>query len=67
VTAVDINYATRRARVCWDERRVRLSEILAAIAAIGYRAYPYDTAKSEELARKERRARCGGCLSPASA
>jgi hypothetical protein len=31
-------------------------EILAAIAAIGYRAYPYDTAKSEELARKERRA-----------
>jgi Cu2+-exporting ATPase len=56
VTAVDINYATRRARVCWDERRVRLSEILAAIAAIGYRAHPYDTAKSEELARKERRA-----------
>jgi Cu2+-exporting ATPase len=56
VTAVDINYATRRARVCWDERRVRLSEILSAIAAIGYRAYPYDTAKSEELARKERRA-----------
>jgi Cu2+-exporting ATPase len=56
VTAVDINYATRRVRVCWDERRVKLSEILSAIAAIGYRAYPYDTAKSEELARKERRA-----------
>jgi Cu2+-exporting ATPase len=55
VTAVDINYATRRARVRWDERRIKLSDILAAIAAIGYRAYPYDTAKSEELARKERR------------
>ena len=24
VTAVDINYATRRARVCWDEQRVKL-------------------------------------------
>ncbi|MEF8719701.1 MAG: heavy metal translocating P-type ATPase [Candidatus Accumulibacter necessarius] len=55
VTAVDINYATRRARVRWDERRVRLSGILAAIAAIGYRAYPYDAAKSEQLARHERR------------
>jgi Cu2+-exporting ATPase len=39
----------------WDERRVRLSGILAAIAAIGYRAYPYDAAKSEQLARHERR------------
>ena len=55
VTAVEINYATRRARVRWDERRVRLSGILAAIAAIGYRAYPYDPAKSEEIARQERR------------
>ncbi|NMQ07165.1 heavy metal translocating P-type ATPase [Candidatus Accumulibacter phosphatis] len=55
VTAVDINYATRRARVRWDERRIKLSAILAAIAAIGYRAYPYDAAKSEELARQERR------------
>ena len=55
VTAVDINYATRRARVRWDERQIRLSEILAAIAAIGYRAHPYDPAKSEELAGRERR------------
>ncbi|WP_408612891.1 hypothetical protein [Candidatus Accumulibacter contiguus] len=55
MTAVEINYATRRARVRWDERRIKLSAILAAIAAIGYRAYPYDTAKSEELARQERR------------
>ncbi|HEX8989344.1 MAG TPA: heavy metal translocating P-type ATPase [Rhodocyclaceae bacterium] len=56
VTAVDINYATRRARVRWDERQTKLSHILEAIAAIGYRAHPYDTAKSEELANKERRA-----------
>ncbi|HPT50918.1 MAG TPA: heavy metal translocating P-type ATPase [Accumulibacter sp.] len=55
VTAVDINYATRRARVRWDAQQIKLSAILAAIAAIGYRAYPYDTSKSEELANKERR------------
>ena len=55
VMAVDINYATRRARVRWDERQIKLSDILAAIAAIGYRAYPYDAAKNEEISRKERR------------
>lgn len=55
VTAVDINYTTRRARVRWDDSRIKLSDILGAIAAIGYRAYPYDSAKNEEISRKERR------------
>ena len=55
VTAIDINYATRRARVRWDESRISLSDILGAIAAIGYRAYPYDASKNEEISRKERR------------
>ncbi|MBS1140453.1 MAG: ATPase, type:Copper-translocating P-type ATPase:Heavy metal translocating P-type ATPase [Proteobacteria bacterium] len=55
VTAMDINYTTRRARVRWDETRIKLSDILGAIAAIGYRAYPYDAAKNEEISRKERR------------
>lgn len=55
VRAVDINYATRRARVRWEEARIKLSDILAAIAAIGYRAYPYDAARNEEISRKERR------------
>ncbi|EKD97924.1 MAG: hypothetical protein ACD_23C00674G0003, partial [uncultured bacterium] len=55
VTAVNINYTTRRARVRWNEAKVKLSDILGAIAAIGYRAYPYDSAKNEEISRKERR------------
>jgi len=55
VNAVNINYTTRRARVRWDESRIKLSDILAAITAIGYRAYPYDAAKNEEISRKERR------------
>ena len=55
VTGVEINFATRRARVRWDAQRIQLSDILAAVVAIGYRAYPYDAAKNEELARKERK------------
>ncbi|MCX7147950.1 MAG: heavy metal translocating P-type ATPase [Rhodocyclales bacterium] len=56
VTAIDINYTTRRARVRWDERVTKLSAILEAIAAIGYRAHPYDIGRSEQLAQKERKA-----------
>ncbi len=56
VTAIDINYTTRRARVRWDERVTKLSAILEAVAAIGYRAHPYDIGRSEELAQKERKA-----------
>ena len=55
VSGVDINYATRRARVRWDERKIKLSDILAAIQAIGYRAYPYDAERSEQIADRERR------------
>ncbi len=56
VTAVEVNFATRRARVRWDETRIRLSGILAAVAAIGYHAHPYDPARAEQLAQRERRA-----------
>ncbi|MDR0673574.1 MAG: heavy metal translocating P-type ATPase [Zoogloeaceae bacterium] len=55
VTGIDVNYATRRARVRWDTTRIKLSDILAAIAAIGYRAHPYDASRYEELAHRERR------------
>ncbi len=55
VSAIEINYATRRARVRWDERSIKLSDILAAIQAIGYRAYPYDAERSEQIANRERR------------
>jgi len=50
-----VNYATGRARVRWDGRRVQLSGILQAVADVGYRAYPFDAARSESLERRERR------------
>jgi Cu2+-exporting ATPase len=55
VTGVEVNYATRRARVRWDAARGSLSSILAAIAAIGYRASPYDASRVDDLHRRERK------------
>ncbi len=54
VISVDINYATRRARVRWDSTRLKLSDILRAIQDIGYVAHPFDASKQEEVFRKER-------------
>ena len=36
----------------WDARQTQLSDLLRAVAAIGYRAHPYDPARREALARK---------------
>ncbi len=36
----------------WDERTTRLSSILQAISAIGYRAQPYDRARQEAASEK---------------
>jgi Cu2+-exporting ATPase len=55
VIAIRINYTTRRATVRWDARQTRLSDILAAIQAIGYRAYPYDPGAMETSRNRERR------------
>ncbi|MBI5331769.1 MAG: cadmium-translocating P-type ATPase [Betaproteobacteria bacterium] len=56
VAGVEINFSTRRARVRWDERQIKLSDILHAVQEIGYLAYPFDASRQEELFRKERNA-----------
>jgi len=56
VALASVNFAARRARVVWDPARTRLSDLLRAVVAIGYRAYPYDPARREALARRESRA-----------
>ncbi len=56
VREVSVNYATRRARVVWDPAERVLSDLLRAILRIGYRAFPYDPARREALARREGRA-----------
>ncbi|MDP1681370.1 MAG: heavy metal translocating P-type ATPase [Burkholderiales bacterium] len=55
VLSVDINYTTRRARVRWDDSQIHLSDILRAVAAIGYTAHPFDATRQEDVQRRERR------------
>jgi Cu2+-exporting ATPase len=56
VLGVRINFANRRAVVTWNPDEAQLSSVLRAVSGIGYRAHPYDPARSEALARAERRA-----------
>jgi len=55
VIDVHIDDILQRARVRWDPKLIRLSEILRAIADIGYIAHPYDAARSERLQQQRRR------------
>jgi P-type Cu2+ transporter len=55
VIEVQINYATHRAQIRWDESRIRLSEILQAIRTIGYSAHPYDPLQQQAALERERR------------
>jgi len=55
VVEVQVNYATHRAQIRWDESRIRLSEILQAIRAIGYNAHPYDPLQQQAALERERR------------
>lgn len=54
VESFSVNFSTHRAQVVWDNRRIQLSEVLRAIAAIGYRAYPYDPDRQDRIYRRER-------------
>lgn len=56
VTEVTVNYSSNRARIRWDETRIKLSDILQAIVALGYRAYPYDPQQGQNLTQQEGRA-----------
>ncbi len=54
VVDFQVNYATHRARVRWDPDRIRLSDIIRAIADIGYLAHPFDPSRQEQVQRRER-------------
>lgn len=55
VVSFSVNYATHRAQIKWDNTRIHLSEILRAIAAIGYVAHPFDAGRQEAVFRRERK------------
>lgn len=55
VLDVRMDYTSHRAIVRWDPSRLRLSEILEAIARIGYVAYPHSTEHRARLDADRRR------------
>jgi len=55
VHAVAVNYSTHRARVEWDNDKIKLSDILEAISRIGYLAHPYDPGRQQQLLEDERK------------
>jgi Cu2+-exporting ATPase len=55
VLEVQVNYTTHRARVRWDDDRIHLSQIIGAIADIGYRGRPYDPRRQEQVLLRARR------------
>ncbi len=57
VREFSINYATRRAMVRWDPAVATLSQVLGAVAAIGFTAHPYDRERAQEVLARERRDR----------
>jgi len=55
VLEVDINYTSLKAVVRWDDRKIKLSDILKSIQLIGYTAHPYDPNQRQHLLEKARR------------
>ncbi len=50
-----INFSTQRARISWCPQQISLSSILSTLAKLGYRAYPYQAARFEAMARRVER------------
>lgn len=55
VLAVEADYTSQRMTVRWDPAQTQLSQVLNALAAIGYIAHPYSTANRDELANDQKR------------
>ena len=55
VSRFSVNHSTQRASLVWDPAQVRLSELLLAIEALGYRARPFEPSALEENLKQEQR------------
>jgi Cu2+-exporting ATPase len=49
VISVEVNYASHRARVAWNEKEINLSTILQEIQLLGYNAHPYNAHHADKL------------------
>lgn len=54
VLACEMDYTSQQAKVQWDPRKIKLSDILVAISQIGYVAHPFDPTHREALQEEQR-------------
>lgn len=55
VRSVSVNYGSQRARVCWNDSQIKLSQILAEINKIGYHAHPFSAQQQDALRQQQRK------------
>lgn len=55
VRSVTFNYTSQRARVSWNDREIKLSQILAEIRKLGYHAHPFSAQQQDTLRRQQRK------------
>ncbi len=55
IVEANINFTTNKARIVWDEEKLKLSEIILKIRSIGYNAYAYDSSVADAQASKAKR------------
>ena len=51
----NINFTSNKARIVWDDDKLKLSEIILKIRSIGYNAYAYDSSIADVQASKAKR------------
>ncbi len=55
IVEANINFTNNKASIVWQDKLVKLSEIVDMIRAIGYNAYPYDASLQEVHANAQRK------------
>jgi Cu+-exporting ATPase len=56
IIEANINFTNYKARIIWDDSKIKLSQIIQKIQSIGYNAYAYSKSESEIKATKNKQA-----------
>lgn len=55
IIEANINFTSNKAKIVWDDEKLKLSEIILKIRSIGYNAYAYDSSVADIQASKAKR------------
>ncbi len=55
IVSANINFTNNKAKIIWNEKKIKLSDIILKIRSIGYNAYAYDASVADEQAVKSKR------------